>query len=111
MNIDDILDKLDHQCLHDRPLTECDDCDGITDFKRYYELRLRHLETPEFVQWFERWMCAESEFNGLPDLRDGYLKERNYALVGWLAGKTENAHLMDKYEFVSKVLPLKKQAI
>jgi hypothetical protein len=77
-----------------------------TEFKRYYEWRIRPLETPEFCRWFETWYGRESLFDGLPTSSDLYLQERNFALVGWLAGRLENSHTMTQDEFVKAALPM-----
>jgi hypothetical protein len=74
--------------------------------KEIYEKRTRHLETPEFVQWFETWYAKEEDYANNLSLRDAYLTERNFALVGWLAAKTPDAHKMSEVEFVCKVLPM-----
>lgn len=78
--------------------------------KDAYELRLRHLETPEFREWFEAWHSKESDYEGT-GLVDQYLLERNFALIGWIAGRTEGADKMDRNEFVTKALPFREGEI
>ena len=72
--------------------------------KSYYELRLRPLETTEFVEWFERWNGKEEEYSGV--LQNEYLSERRFALIGWLAAKTPGVHKMTSAEFVTMAMPM-----
>ena len=82
----------------------------MSEVKAYYESRLRHLETPEFKQWFETWYAKEEEYDGNEALRDEYLRERNMALAGFLAGRREDSHLMSKLQFVTMCLPPRKES-
>lgn len=80
----------------------------MTEMEQFYEVRLRHLETPEFVQWFEEWDGGkESDFeDASPDLRDRYLSERRFALIGFLAGRRVDSHQMSRIDFVAECLPM-----
>lgn len=60
--------------------------------KERHKMLTGPLETPEFVEWFEYWNGAEDFANNLEvsdkekcDFTVSYFKERNFALIGWLA--------------------------
>lgn len=63
------------------------------------------LETPEFVQWFKTWYGDDSIYDLGSANHDGYLQERHFACVGWIAGRMSlpPAHAMKKEEFVARL--------
>lgn len=71
------------------------------DIKTYYMQKLAHLESPEFVTWFESWYGLEFDYVGGPsEILDLYWSERRFALLGWHAALLPNAVSADKVAFV-----------
>lgn len=53
------------------------------EFFKFYNERIRPLETKEFNQWWEAWYGPESD---MPEgLIVEYLSEKRFALMGWRA--------------------------
>lgn len=78
------------------------DSEADIDMVKFYEERIRPLETEEFVKWFEDWYgddALHKKYGALP----AYLSERRFALIGWIASRMpEN----DRYggTFLAKLL-------
>ena len=58
------------------------------DMEQYYNRYIRPLESDEFIDWFDAWYSNGTEFER-GELYDMYLNERRFALIGWLAARTE----------------------
>lgn len=75
--------------------------------KSFYAERLRHLETPEFVAWFETWYGDDSPFPPeSTDLIERYWSERRFALLGWHAAMLPATVSGNKHAFVQSIQPL-----
>lgn len=74
------------------------------EMRDYYMRCLKHLETPEFVRWFEGWNGDESAFPPEGDpLLDLYWSERRYALMGWHAALMPNNVSADRVRFIQSL--------
>ena len=71
------------------------------DMRTYYKQKLQHLETPEFVAWFEEWYGGEEPYGPEPSkLLDLYWSERRFALLGWFAAHLPFSVARNKAAFV-----------
>ena len=74
------------------------------DLRHYYKSQLAHLETPEFVRWFEGWYGDES---GYPPegsaLLEEYWSERRFALLGWHAATLPVNVATDRMAFIRSI--------
>ena len=74
------------------------------EIRAYYKNRLAHLETPEFVRWFESWHGDESVYpDGGSDLLERYWSERRFALFGWQAALMPCNVSGDRLAFLRKL--------
>lgn len=74
------------------------------EIRTYYMQHLQHLETPEFVAWFESWHGDDSAYGPEPsDLLDLYWSERRFALMGFHAALLPNNVSANKWLFVQSL--------
>lgn len=70
----------------------------------YYQSHLSHLETPEFVAWFEGWYGDESSYSVSDGaLLEAYWGERRFALLGWHAAHLPANVSANKFRFVRSI--------
>jgi len=74
----------------------------VTDFIRFYDERIRPLETKEFCDWWENWYGTDTEFKKT-DLYHEFLSEKRWALLGWVA-RTEEPEVRNSKEFLQTLL-------
>ena len=65
-----------------------------SEMEEYYDKHIKPLETPEFIEWFNGWFfnwprVLSHETMMASDIKDVYLSERRFCLIGWLAGRNE----------------------
>ena len=59
-----------------------------SNMEQYYNQHIRPLESDEFIDWFDAWYSDGTQYTR-GELYDTYLSERRFALIGWLAARTE----------------------
>lgn len=74
------------------------------EIRKYYKEHLAHLESPEFVAWFENWYGDESPYGpGHSENLEKYWSERRFALLGWHAALLPVNVAADKRRFVQSL--------